>query len=58
MEQIDNIFLQILMEIVQKHNLTIISMDLENHILDLDGDDSNLLAAAIEMNERLGEYLL
>jgi hypothetical protein len=56
MEPTDNIFLQILTEIVQKYNLTIQHLDLDRKYVELDGSDKDLSNAAIELEEKLGNY--
>jgi len=52
----DNLFLQILTEIVQKYNLKIIQLDLFRKYIELDGDPEDLSNAAVELEERLGDY--
>jgi hypothetical protein len=54
--QTDQTFLQILTSIVKKHNLTIVKLDLCQRIIELDGKDEDLEAAAIEIEQALGNY--
>jgi hypothetical protein len=56
MNPTDQTFLQILTSIVKKHNLTITKLNICQRQIELDGTDEDLEAAAIEIEEKLGNY--
>jgi c-di-GMP-binding flagellar brake protein YcgR len=46
--------LTIIAQIAEKHNCKIVDIDLENHILNLDGPECDQVACAIELESVLG----
>ncbi|HSM73822.1 MAG TPA: hypothetical protein VK852_04280 [Desulfobacterales bacterium] len=46
--------LTIVAQIAEKHNCKIVDIDLENHILNLDGPECDQVACAIELESVLG----
>lgn len=47
----DTIFLNVLKTTVENHGCTIIDVDLENHIVNLDGPDDAVAACALAISE-------
>lgn len=47
----DTIFLNVLKTTVENHGCTIIDVDLENHIVNLDGPDDSVAACALAISE-------
>jgi len=48
-------FLNVLMATVEKHGCRIVDLDIENHIINLDGPDDQVNACAQAIAELVGE---
>ena len=56
--QHDSMFLTVLTQIAKKHRCIITNFDLENRVIQLDGPTENQTACAIELSDKLGEFLI
>ena len=52
----DSVILTMIYAIVSKHCCTIVAMDLEKRVLEIDGVD--MIGCAQELEETLGDYLV
>jgi transketolase C-terminal domain/subunit len=54
----EGVILSMILDIVERNQCSIRDIDFPNRILDISGSEQNMVNCAIELEDKLGEYLV